>query len=264
MSSRQSLGEADCRGYISTPKLPAELWLHIAEYLDESHINSLSQSSRGLHKALIWYLYTRNCRSSHTALLWAARNSVLPVIKVLLSVPCIDVNAKDHFNQTALSLAAQNGHTTAVSLLLTTPGIDVNSLDTYNRSALCHAAQNGFEPIVDALLQVRDIETNSGTVYEDTPLYLSIANGHEAITVKLLKTTNFGPIDGAGLAPLAQAAFLNQNVVVNKILEMNTVDADKSDHKSPNIAGKSQSYGRKGRAVLQFWASYHATQLRNQ
>lgn len=244
----QNTGRTDCTSHASIPKLPVEIWLHIAEWLDERDINSLCQSSRGLHRALIWYLYTRNCRSGHTALLWAAKNATLPLMKALLSMPCIDINAKDHTNQTSLSLATQYGHTAAVDLLLTSPRVDVNILDSYNRSPLCHAAQNGFEPIVDALLKVPDIDVNSGILYEDTPLYLSIANGHEAIAMKLLNGTNLGPVEGAGLAPSVQAALLNRNMVLNKILEIRNVDSEFNNYKLPNVARKT--HRRKSHGLL--------------
>lgn len=227
-------------GFTSTPTLPAELWLHIADWLGERDIFSLFRTNRAFNKALVWYLYHRNCRSGQTALLWAAKHSVLPLLTAMLSIPFVNVNVKDRFDQTPLSLAAKYGHIAAVHLLLTSPAIDVNAADSYSRAPLCHAAQNGHEPIVDALLRVPGINVNAGTFYEDSPLYLSIANRHQTIALKLLNRTNLDPVDGVGTAPEVQANCLKLGLILDYILQNKSVDTKKINYKSEMVSHTSQ------------------------
>ena len=52
-----------------------------------------------------------------TALMWAAENGHIAVVKLLLGVGNINVNAKHYGGWTAQMWAAANGHETVVKLL---------------------------------------------------------------------------------------------------------------------------------------------------
>lgn len=66
------------------------------------------------------------------------------LVKQVLSIPGVDVNAKDDYGRTALHYAARSNHRKAVKALLEAPGIDVNS-----------KSDNGSTPL--DLTQKRDV-----------------------------------------------------------------------------------------------------------
>jgi len=53
-----------------------------------------------------------------TALLHACREALVPVALIILSKPCVDVDARNHYNETALMFASENGSLELVSALL--------------------------------------------------------------------------------------------------------------------------------------------------
>ena len=65
-------------------------------------------------------------------------------MKLLLSVPGIDVNYKANGNYTALYYAACNGSKSIVKLLMKHQKLDVNCRDNFGKTPLFYAAKNGF------------------------------------------------------------------------------------------------------------------------
>jgi ankyrin repeat protein len=62
------------------------------------------------------------------------------MVRLLLSVPGVDINASSQFGDTPISLAAEQGHEKAVWLLLGGSGVDVNASSQYFRTPLSRAA----------------------------------------------------------------------------------------------------------------------------
>ena len=91
----------------------------------------------------------------------AAINGKTEIVKLLLTRPDIDINAKDNNGDTPLMLAAINGKTEIVKLLLTRPDIDINAKDNNGDTPLMLAAINGKPKIVELLLARRDIDINA-------------------------------------------------------------------------------------------------------
>ena len=89
-----------------------------------------------------------------TALIVAARNGRTVIVKELLQVPGIDVNAKrPHGGKTALIHAAKNGKIGMVKDLLSMSGIDLDVIDKYGKSALMYAEEESHTEIVNMLQQ---------------------------------------------------------------------------------------------------------------
>lgn len=76
----------------------------------------------------------------HEALIWASKKGHHRIIKLHLSVPGIDVNAKDKVKKTALIWTYDIGQHEAVKLLLMVPGLDIKARDYYNNTALIWAS----------------------------------------------------------------------------------------------------------------------------
>lgn len=106
-----------------------------------------------------------------TALLISAQKGDKELVKFLLGVPGINVNAYTTIaKNTALILATINGHEDIVQLLVQNPSINVNMRDVYNKSALHYAIKLEHNNIVKLLLQAPNIEINPND-FKDTTIY---------------------------------------------------------------------------------------------
>lgn len=107
--------------------------------------------------------------SEHTALMAAAKEGHADIVRVLLDVPGVDVNATGGRGLNALILACDRGRADIVRLLLakTKDGtkheraVDVNAISGDGDTALTVAAANGNAEIVRLLLSVKGIDVNA-------------------------------------------------------------------------------------------------------
>lgn len=81
------------------------------------------------------YEYCEN-PDQQTPLHAAAGNGNTIIVKVLIDIPGIKLNARDNRGRTPLHLASENGHIDIVRMLLATPGIRPNIKDEYGNTAL--------------------------------------------------------------------------------------------------------------------------------
>jgi ankyrin repeat protein len=91
-----------------------------------------------------------------TALTFAAANGQIVILRALLAIPGLDVNAQTQSGENALMLAAYHGHTAIVEFLLATPGIDADAANPHGNTALSWATNRGHYAIVNALLAMRE------------------------------------------------------------------------------------------------------------
>jgi ankyrin repeat protein len=87
-------------------------------------------------------------------------------IRLLLTHPCIDVNAQDSLMRTPLHLAADNRNTNVLKMLLKHAHIDVNKLANHNYTPLHWAVYNFYPLTVRRLLEHKNIVIN----YCNTPV----------------------------------------------------------------------------------------------
>lgn len=87
---------------------------------------------------------TKKCtRPNNTALIYAARNGHIEVVKTLLSVKGININVKG-CDGTALAMAAGNGHEEVVKMLLEANGININAKNDKGENAADYADRSGY------------------------------------------------------------------------------------------------------------------------
>jgi len=152
-------------------------------------------SSKGFHEIVLKLLeHGGNFRggdvNEKTALLRAAQNGHLFVVKILLSRGAnLQVNSFDLRGEggTALIQAARNGHDKVLQELLNAGAIIDDTEMMFHHSALMVAALNGHEKTVDLLLKAGanpSLKDTSGR----TALLLAASNQHLSVLSKLLDT----------------------------------------------------------------------------
>lgn len=85
----------------------------------------------------------KDCTGS-SALCIAARKGETNMVKILLTIPGININAQNRWGQTALMIAARDGYDSIVKLLLEMPNIYINLVDEHNMTALKYAQKDYF------------------------------------------------------------------------------------------------------------------------
>ena len=84
----------------------------------------------------------------------------MSALKLLLSVPNIDVNIVDNDGESALHWAVNRDNIEALKLLLNVQGIDVNNVDNNGWSALLKAVRENNNEALKLLLDVPSIHVN--------------------------------------------------------------------------------------------------------
>lgn len=111
-----------------------------------------------------------NAENLGEALTVAVANSCTPYVEDLLSIPGINVNARDTYpGKTPLIMAVEKGNEQIFRLLLNAPGLDINATSADGNTALHTAAQQGSR-FVEDLLQVPGISVNARNNEGKTPL----------------------------------------------------------------------------------------------
>jgi ankyrin repeat protein len=149
-----------------------------------------------------------NVIDSSMALAWAAKLGHTNVVKVLLEIEGIDVNAGN-----ALSTAAEFGQTDIVKLLLETKyGIDINA-----GNALFLACENNSLEIVDMLLQ-EDRNYMDVEVEVSNPLEVTVDGGEEVKVCSLIDP-NQKSLRKPKQSPLSIAQQKGNTEIVQRLLQ---------------------------------------------
>ncbi|KAF5320086.1 hypothetical protein D9611_010316 [Ephemerocybe angulata] len=158
------------------------------------------------------------------------------ILKLLLAVPGIDVNAPGNYGRTSLSFAAEKGHKAVVKLLLAAPGINVNAADTSGQTPLSFGAEKGHEAVVELLLAAPGIAVNVPDTNGRTPLRLAAEWGHEAVVKLLLAAPGIdvNAPDTRGQTPMSWAARNGREAVVKLLLAAPGIDVN-----VPNTNGRT-------------------------
>ncbi|TFK20500.1 ankyrin [Coprinopsis marcescibilis] len=129
-----------------------------------------------------------------SALILAALDNKLDAVQLLLGVDDIDINASHWWAGTALAQASCSRCIDIVKLLLKQDDIDVNSSQCHEGSALMQAAHQGFKDIVELLLQREDIDVNA-----------TRPDGYSALALTLKKSVQASPEISLEIIELLQA-----------------------------------------------------------
>jgi len=137
-----------------------------------------------------------------TALLFAAQNGHLEIVKTLLTAKNINVNfVSNDGSASALFYAAENGHLEIIKELLAAKNINVNLAMKNGATALFIAAVKGHTEIVKSLLAAKNINVNLAMKNGATALFIAAEIGHLDIVKALLAAkninVNFASNDGA-------------------------------------------------------------------
>ena len=178
---------------------------------------------------------------SRTALMVAALYGYTKVVKLLLERKDLRPNLRADKN--ALMYAAMDDDLDIVKLLLRDPRVLINDQDDFGATALMLAAYSGCESIVEALLDAgADPEITDGTEEGGgTPLLRAIDYDHLAVVRLFLKrNVNYTSKDRYDRTLLHGAAVNGRNAILQLLLEQ----ADGLDVNAQDINGRVALHDR--------------------
>lgn len=150
-----------------------------------------------------------------------SRNSVVTgtILKILLEVSSVDVNAADRRGETPLRLAISSSCHTSVKKLLKAPKIDVNAADNNGNTPLHIAAKNNYSRELNTLLEAPNINVNASDNESWTPLHVAASRKHVEATKLLLVVANINAnaVSNDGTTVL-HLAVTNRSIGVTKLL----------------------------------------------
>ncbi len=148
-------------------KIGQRFLLMTAVVFGSLHVSAAMNAPHPYHECLlIGAAYTGNMTKLETAL--AAH---------------VNVNMQDTNTQTALMIASERGHVEIVRRILTIQGIDVDAKDSYDQTALMQASC-GHDQIV-AMLLAANADTDTQNLSGDIALTIAAWSGHIEIVKKL-------------------------------------------------------------------------------
>ncbi len=130
-------------------------------------------------------------RADRTALMFAATEDQLEIVKLLLKDPRVSINDQDQLGATALMLAAYFGYTSIVEALLDA-GADAEITDGTEEGGgtpLLRAIDYDHLPVVRLFLR-RNVNHTSKDRYDRTLLHGAAVNGRNGILQLLLEQTD--------------------------------------------------------------------------
>lgn len=122
-----------------------------------------------------------------TALHWACRNGLSSEVEDLLKLrPDIDVNARDVHENTALIMACSRCNQNAARVLLERkPEVDVNARGVEGNTALMWACRYSMLDVVGKLLEWPGIDVSARTAHGDTVLTLARRYNRAEVAVRI-------------------------------------------------------------------------------
>lgn len=168
----------------------------------------------------------------NTALNLAVLNNNLSILKLLLSMPGIQINKQGNRGLTALMIAASHGYTDIVIELI--PYLSPKELHTKNNSdntALILAAYKGHTSVVTALLSSPGIQVDQQGQTGLTALIVAASQGHESIVKSLLANrSNINVVSNDGKTAIA-VALKNAHLDIVELLKARGAVLHPSDKK---------------------------------
>ncbi|KAJ6439236.1 restless-like transposase [Purpureocillium lavendulum] len=190
--------------------LPAEILQSVATWLSERDANALARASIHMWHVLDEYLYRRNVQLfDASSFHWALENGRTSTAKKAIDAGA-DVNSgKNGINdQLPLILAAKYSQLPLMKLLLAIPGIDVNPRDSKGRTPLSWAAGVGCADPISLLLASDGIHADAGDKGSRRPLWWAAALGRPTAVRLLLNSeqVTVDATDSSGQTALVAAA----------------------------------------------------------
>ncbi|KAL7930338.1 ankyrin repeat-containing domain protein [Trichoderma chlorosporum] len=135
------------------------------------------------------YLLSYNEYGRVTPLWLAAKRGSVEVVRHFFTVPGIDWNWGNRFDETPLHTAIQWGHRELALLLLTHPEISVTAENVGGWTAFVFAVAEGEDELVEKMLAMGSVNPDHRTHTGRSPLFIASDWGRSAGVVKLLLDT---------------------------------------------------------------------------
>lgn len=119
-------------------------------------------------------------------ILKATRGNNVKLVRMMVESK-IDIKTKQNQIHDALILASKNNFAEVVKILSTVPGININAQNKNRANALLNASKKGHVEVVKHLLQVDGINVNIKNSYHLTPLELATKHCHTDVVRLLVK-----------------------------------------------------------------------------
>lgn len=153
------------------------------------------------------------------AFIWTASRGKTEILKTLVTMPSIDINAHDEYGATALILAAANGHLETTKTLLATPNSDINAKDSNGGTALMWAAVYKRLEVIKTLLAVPNIDINAQDKNGHTALIFAATKGNlEAVQILLtIPNIDINALNKDGHTALISAASIGYSEIIKTL-----------------------------------------------
>ena len=173
-----------------------------------------------------------------------SRERSTDIVRRLLAVQGIKVNAQNEDGDTALLNAAYTGHTDIVRLLLAA-GADVNAQNEDGDTALLHAAHYEYTDIARLLLAA-GADVNAKYKDGDTALMWAAFNGHlDMVIVRLLLAAgaDVNAQNEYGSTALMWAAQAGHTDIVDRLLAVQGIDVNAKNKDGDTALTKAAQEG---------------------
>ncbi|KAJ5419448.1 uncharacterized protein N7487_002998 [Penicillium crustosum] len=155
-----------------------------------------------------------------TVLHQASMKGNISMVKLLLRIPQVNINAQDIYGSTALCLARGKQ---VKRLLLACDGVDVNATGLHQTGALHHAVTEADLSTTRILLQHAELDPNQTDDMGWTPLYHATDSGNLAM-VELLLTRADIDVNKSAPPPLFVAARYGHVQIFDRLIKMEGVN----------------------------------------
>lgn len=165
---------------------------------------------------------------NETPLQYAIIMNKLEIIELLLNNSNIYVNIQNKYGETILNNVIKSNNLEIFNLLIKNSNIDINFKNVDEETPLYIATLNNNKNIVEILLKKSNIEVNSFNKNGFTPLNIAINKGYNDIVEMLLKNSNINVnlYNIYGETPLHMTVFLNNNDIVEMLLKNSNIDVN--------------------------------------
>ncbi|UKZ74352.1 hypothetical protein TrVFT333_002017 [Trichoderma virens FT-333] len=176
------------------------------------------------------YMIPHNENGRVTPLWLAAKRGSINIVRHLLTLPDVDWNWGNRFNEGPLHTAIQYGQRGLAHLLLTHEDVQVNAENIGGWTALVFAVAEGEDEIVERLLAMDSVDPDHRTTTGRSPLFIAADWGRSAEVVKLLLDT--GRVDvnlippNTPVTPLIAAIVANRPEIVELLVAHPDIDVN--------------------------------------
>ena len=140
------------------------------------------------------------------------------VLQAVLTLPSLNVDCRDRFNNTPLHHACKSGKIDVINCLLTDGKADPTCTNDLQNAPIHTAALEGHIEALKCLMSTRNVDPNVANKNEDTVLHMACSRGHYLVVKFLLKSGRLDPFktnkDGKKPVDLVKPEFKKANEII--------------------------------------------------